>query len=348
MKKPKINTMKELSAAIGVSRPTLSRYFQDPDSVSPSSADRIRAGLERVEYVPNFFFTRLNRKSTGLIGVIIPHLNDPFFTSLLDVIELAAMKAGFTIITQSSHGDPETELRATEKLLSMNPDGVLVAPLGVDGNVEAFERLSENVPLVFIDSRLPDGLVNVDFVGTNNEQSIGIMVNFLCRTGEAPVLLGMPRLNSNSLEREAAYTSKMKELGHQPVIVDGSDVEPTWQFEEYAFQVMENHFSRGRLSEATILCANDRLAFGALRAANNHGFFAGGRKSQGPIRIAGHDDNPVSRFMTPSLTTMSQDIEAIGRAAIRTLSARIKNDPSAKESLKIQTFDAVLRVRESA
>ena len=79
--------------AIGVSRPTLSRYFQDADRVSRSSRQRIEAGLEQVEYVPNFFATRMNRKSKGMIGVIIPYLNDLFFTKLMAGIERAVASA---------------------------------------------------------------------------------------------------------------------------------------------------------------------------------------------------------------------------------------------------------------
>ena len=55
MTKPRINTMEELSVAIGVSRPTLSRYFQDPTRVKEKTVKRIEAGLAQVEYIPNFF-----------------------------------------------------------------------------------------------------------------------------------------------------------------------------------------------------------------------------------------------------------------------------------------------------
>ncbi|MCW1950209.1 MAG: LacI family DNA-binding transcriptional regulator, partial [Octadecabacter sp.] len=64
MNKPRIKTMEELSLAIGVSRPTLSRFFQDPTLVKAKTVAKIEKGLEQVEYVPNFFATRLNRKST--------------------------------------------------------------------------------------------------------------------------------------------------------------------------------------------------------------------------------------------------------------------------------------------
>lgn len=340
--------MKELSTAIGISRPTLSRFFQDPEKVSAPSRKKIQQALEKVDYVPNFFFTRLNRKSTGVIGVILPHFNDPFFTSLLDVIELEAMKAGFTIITQGSHGDPEIEARAAEKVLSMNPDGVLVAPLGARESLGTLDRVGQNVPLVFVDSRPSGSMTDIDFVGTNNAQSIGVIVNYLCRTGPPPAFLAMPKLNSNSFEREAAYLAKMDELGHEPLIIDNNGVAPNWRFEEYGFELMEAHFSQGRYCDSTILCANDRLAFGALRAANNHGLFPGARKSETSIRIAGHDDNPVSRFMTPSLTTMAQDVEAIGQAAIRKLAALIEPGSDSQETPRIQLFDATLRLRESA
>lgn len=348
MRKPKINTMEELSTAIGVSRPTLSRYFQDPESVRRSTGEKIRKALEGVEYVPNFFATRMNRKTSGLIGVIIPHLNDLFFTSLLNVIEIAAQEAGFTIITQSSHGDPDTEARAAERLLSMNADGAIVGPLGSHSNVAALGRLSANLPFIFVDSRLPESLPNIDFVGTDNRQSVGIITEYLCRTGDAPVFLGMPPLNSNSLEREAAYLGAMNRLGQGPRVIDSAIKPEGWAFEAYAYQVMDEQFSRGHFVGETILCANDRLAIGALRAANQHGLFFRGRDSRHSIRIAGHDDHPLSRFMTPSLTTVAQDIDAIGRCAVKVLVDRIQGGATAAGAAEIRMFDAVLKVRESA
>ncbi|MEP4803739.1 MAG: LacI family DNA-binding transcriptional regulator, partial [Hyphomicrobiales bacterium] len=167
MSKPRINTMEELSVAIGVSRPTLSRFFQDPSLVKANTIARIEDGLARVEYVPNFFATRLNRKSTGMIGVIIPYLNDLFFTKLLESVEVAAMEAGMTIITQCSHSDPAIEARAAETFMSMNVDGALMAPLGDHSDQAAQLRLKSRLPFVLMDSR-PTTMPNVDFVGTNH------------------------------------------------------------------------------------------------------------------------------------------------------------------------------------
>ena len=343
--KPKINTMEQLSEAIGVSRPTLSRYFQDPQSVRGTTAAKIRQGLDRVDYVPNFFATRLNRKSSGLIGVILPHLNDLFYTNLLEAIERAACEADFTVITQSSHGNAELEAVAIEKLMSMNAEGVIVAPLGETGAVGALARLGTSLPLVFVDSRLPNAMPETDFVGTDNRQSIGVMVEYLCRTGAPPVYLGMPRVNSNSQERERAYRDRMADLGAMAEVIDNAAGREGWAFEAFAHDVMDRHFGRGLYCDATILCANDRLGIGALRAAMRHGLFRPG-ETRPPIRIAGHDDHPLSRFMTPSLTTVSQNKAAIGRAAVQLLIQRMRRDgPSTPVQ---QTFEAVLEIRESA
>lgn len=348
MKKPKINTMEELSAALGISRPTLSRFFHDPASVRGSTSDKIKRGLAQVDYVPNFFATRMNRKQSGLIGVIIPHLKDLFFASLLDVIEVAAMEAGFTIITQSSHGDPSLEARAADTLLSMSADGAIVAPLGADSHIDALARLRTRVPFVFVDSEMPETLPGVAHVGTNNRQSIGLITHYLCRTGDPPAFLGMPRLNSNSLEREAAYIATMDEAGEKPHIISRPITSDGWAFEAYAYTIMNDLFSRGQFTNGTLLCANDRLAIGASRAAHHHSLFSGGSAHEQCFRIAGHDDHPLSRFMTPSLTTVAQDIHSIGQAAVTTLLAQINGIDEPDDRPRDRTFDAVLKVRESA
>jgi DNA-binding LacI/PurR family transcriptional regulator len=345
MAKPEIHTMEELSAAIGVSRPTLSRYFQDPTKVSKSSVERIRRGLEQVEYIPNFFATRMNRKTTGMIGVIIPYLNDLFFTRLLESIERAAMRAGYTVITQCSHSDPEIEARAAETFLSMNVDGAVVAPLGNHSDLNVYERLNSRLPFVLMDSR-PARLAGVDFVGTDHVQSTGLITEYLTRVGGPPVFLAMPRVNFNALEREMAYTSKMEELGLEPTIIGMESLNAEGHFEAHGLAVLDHYFSKGDFIDASILCANDRVAIGALRAAAQHGLEPGTLR-RGGLRIAGHDDYPLSEFMIPTLTTVAQNVQAIGQAAVDRLIEKLRVEkPQSNQT--VQLMDGVLKVRQSA
>ncbi len=343
--KQRIDTMEELAVAIGVSRPTLSRYFQDPDRVSRSSRERIAEGLEQVEYVPNFFATRMNRKSTGMIGVIIPYLNDLFFTKLLEAIERAAMDEGFTVITQCSHSDPAIEARAAETFMSMNVDGALVVPLGNQSDMKVHGRLQARLPFVLVDSR-PETMPHVDFVGTNHGQSTGLAVEYLCRVGPPPVFLAMPRVNFNAMERERAYIAAMDYLGHEPRVIGVEAVEGDWLYEAHGQAVLDREFGAGRLLDASILCVNDRVAIGALRSAASHGLEPGGQR-RGGLRIMGHDDYPICPYLTPSLTTVAQNVDAIGHAAVSRLAGLVKaQDDDGAHFVRL--FDGDLKIRQSA
>lgn len=344
MSKPRIDTMEELSAAIGVSRPTLSRFFQDSSRLKRSTVARIEAGLAQVEYVPNFFATRMNRKSTGLIGVIVPYLNDLFFTKLLEAVEVAAMDAGMTVITQCSHSDPAIEARAAQTLMSMNVDGALVAPLGDHSDQSVQMRLKSRMPFVMMDSR-PRTMRDVDFVGSNHVQSTGLITDYLCRVGPPPVFLAMPRVNFNAREREAAYIARMEQLGFVPEVIGTEHTTQDGHFEAHGEAVLDGEFGQGRLTTRSILCANDRLAIGAIRAAARHGLLPG-RQVEGGLRIAGHDDYPLCPYLNPALTTVAQDTSAIGRKAVSRLLEIIAGGTEAR-SPEITLFDGSLEIRES-
>lgn len=343
--KKRIDTMEELAVAIGVSRPTLSRYFQDPARVSKTSRTRIAQGLERVEYVPNFFATRLNRKTTGMIGVIIPYLNDLFFTKLLESIERAAMEAGFTVITQCSHSDPLIEARAAETFMSMSVDGALVAPLGNHSDMKVHERLRARMPFMLFDSR-PKNMPNVDFVGSNHDQSTGLAVEYLCRVGAPPVFLAMPRVNFNAMERENAYIARMRQLGHEPHIIGTEITQDNGLYEAHGQAIMDSEFAAGRLLDASILCVNDRVAIGALRAAASHRLEPGARRTGG-LRIMGHDDYPLCPYTVPSLTTVAQNVEEIGRTAVSRIVGAIHAQKIPEEQF-VKLLDGEIKVRGSA
>ncbi len=345
MTKPRINTMEDLSIAIGVSRPTLSRYFQNSGLVKEKTVARIEEGLARVEYVPNFFATRLNRKSTGMIGVIIPYLNDLFFTKLLQSVEEAAMDAGLTVITQCSHSDPAIEARAAETFMSMSVDGALMAPLGDHSDQIVQRRLQSRLPFVLMDSR-PKTMPDVDFVGTNHVQSTGLLVDYLCRIGQPPVFVAMPRVNFNAYEREVAYVARMQTLGHQPHIIGTELVPGRGPFEDHGEAILDAEFGSGRLTDRSIICVNDRVAIGAIRAAARHGLVPG-RLPQGGLRIAGHDDYPLAPFLNPSLTTVAQNTDAIGKKAVSRLLQLISGGPTS-QTPEITLFDGRIILRESA
>jgi len=346
-KMKQIKTMEELSVEIGVSRPTLSKYFADQSSVRASMRARIEKGLSEVDYIPNFFARNMNRRNTRLFGVVIPHVNDFYFMELLEEIEQRAKELDYSILIQNSHDDPQKELLAVENFRSMNAEGILVAPVGSKENTSQFKRLQGQLPLVFVDARCPGLEKEFPFVGTDNRQSIHLMVDYLSRSGKPPVFLSMPAVaNSNAVEREAGYDSRMVELGFEPKVLSGDWKDDCSNFEAYAYELMKGLFARGEYLDSTILCANDRLAMGVLRAGNEAGLFGGSSDQQGGLRVAGHDDHALSSYVWPSLTTVSQDVKQIARTAVDCL-RDLAQDGSAPAPVE-HLFKVQLQLRDSA
>lgn len=338
----KIKNMEELAAVSGVSRPTLSKYFNRPDSVRPTTRARIEEALERHDYRPNVYAINQNRRTTRNVGVVVPNLSDPFFTELGRAIELACLEAGYSPIVLSSHGRPAQEVENLESLLALKPAGVLLAPFGRASDAAIVERFSKDVPLVLFDANI-DG-VGEGFVGTNNAQSIDLMVEYLCRSGEPPCFLEMRNpSNPNANKRRQAYLESMKRHGHSAQVLRASG--EGWDFEQIGFEEGGRMLAAGAFDTNTVLCSNDRLAIGFLAAAFKHGVRVGVGAGF-DLRIAGHDDHPFSRFTCPTLTTIAQDYAAIAERAARTLIEIVEGGGGDQRAETL--YEGRLVMRESA
>lgn len=310
----KIRNMAEFAIVSGISRPTVSKYFNDPSSVRASTRERIEKALERFDYRPNIFAINQNRRMTKNIGIVVPYLADPFFAEIARRIERRCIFEGLRPTLFSAHGEQKLENEILDNLRQLKPGGVLLAPLGRRSDRSAVERFCKDVPTILFDSNL-DG-VGAAFVGSDNFQSVPMMVDYLCRTGEPPVFFEMPSVNPNANKRRNAYVQGMTLLGHEPQVirVDGDG----WEFEQFGYAGAKKLIANGGLPTKTVLCSNDRLAIGFLAAACESGL----RVGHGPgcdLRVAGHDDHPYSRFTCPSLTTVAQDYESISEHSVEKL-----------------------------
>jgi DNA-binding LacI/PurR family transcriptional regulator len=337
----RVKTMEEFAEASGISRPTVSKYFHDPESVRKTTRGRIEAALEQYDYRPNIFAINQNRKLTKTIGIVVPYLADPFFAEIVRKIERLCIRAGFWPILFSAHGQQSLENNALSTLQSLRPAGALIAPLGRNSDFESVQKFTEEVPTVIIDSNVNVGEA---FVGSNNFQSIGLMVDYLCRTGEPPCFFEMPPVNPNANKRRDAYAQSMERLGHQPKVIQvaGSG----WEFEKIGLEEGIRLISERSLPSETILCSNDRLAVGLIAAAYQKGL----RVGHGPgcaLRIAGHDDHPWSQFTCPPLTTVSQDYTAITERSVQILFELIEGGKLQGDRPEI-LFDGRLVMRSSA
>ena len=340
MSSRKIKNMEEFAAVSGISRPTLSKFFNDPTSVRSSTRKRVEAALDRYDYRPNLYAMNQNRRLTKNIGVVVPHLADPFFAKIARTIEEHILRQGFRPVLLGSHGSPEMELENLENLRMLKPAGVLLAAFGRSSDHAQIQTFTEEVPTVLFDANIEK--VGKAFIGSNNEQSVDLIVDYLCRTGEPPAFFEMKDpMNPNAYKRRAAYVRAMERLGQTPHLIQvGGE---GWEFEEIGFREGTRVIRDRSLPSKTILCSNDRLAIGLLSAIFEAGMSVGIEAGH-DFRVAGHDDHPFSRFTCPRLTTVSQDYEAIAEKSATTLLALIEADDSL-DSRTETLFDGKLVLR---
>lgn len=339
----KIRNMEEFAAFSGISRPTVSKYFNDPQSVRPATREKIEDALSRCDYRPNIFAINQNRKLTKNLGIVVPYLADPFFAEIARRIETRVLAAGYRPILRSSHGDPELELENLTTLQTLKCAGVLLAPLGRTSDRSAIERFCADVPTVIFDANLEG--VGDAFIGHNNQQATALMVDYLTRTGESPVFFEMlTPPNPNAGKRRAAYLEAMNRLGHEPQIiqVEGEG----WELEEIGYRGGRRALDRRELSRKTVFCSNDRLAIGFLAAAFESGLRVG-IEPDCTLRVAGHDNHPFSRFTCPRLTTISHNYDAIARGSVEAVLAMIDGGDQAAQR-QTTFFDGELIMRASA
>ena len=284
-----------------------------------------------------------NRRTTKNIGIIVPYLADPFFTEIGQAVEMACIDAGYSPILLSSHGNPELEKENLKSLRSLKPAGVLLAPFGRTSDRKTIQKFSQEVPLVLFDANISE--TGEAFVGMDNFQSIGLIVEYLCRSGEPPCFFEMKTpSNPNAIKRRQAYQESMGRHGFPAHIFQAEGEQ--WNFEEIGKVEGGGFLSKKVFPTNTVLCSNDRLAIGMLSAAYELGIKVGlGRDCS--LRIAGHDDHPFSRYTCPPLTTIAQDYAAIAERAARTLFRIIEADNP--PSMRMETFfDGKLVMRDSA
>ncbi|MEM1301294.1 MAG: LacI family DNA-binding transcriptional regulator [Pseudomonadota bacterium] len=339
----KIKNMEDFAAVSGISRPTVSKYFNDPDSVRATTRKRIEAALERYDYRPNIYAVNQNRRRTKNIGLVIPNLTDPFFAAIARTMEGLILQAGYNPLLLSSHGGPDQELSNLDSLRAIKPAGVLLAPLGRASDNAGVAAFASEIPTVLFDANLEG--VGEAFFGSDNTQSISLIVNYLCRTGEPPTFFEMDNpINPNAYRRRAAYEAAMTDLGRRPefIRVDGDG----WDFEEIGFREGKRVIEEGLSPTNTLLCSNDRLAIGVLSAAFESGIKVGLGPDCG-LRVAGHDDHPFARYTCPSLTTIAQDYGAIGARSVETILTLIENGKPDGDR-EVTLFEGRLVMRGSA
>ena len=144
--------IKDIAKKTGLSLATISRVFNDSDLVSNKTKEKVLRVAKELDYQPNQMAAALRSGKSKIIGVIVPEINNPFFSAIINGIELNASKLGYSIIIAQSHESSRKENKAIQSLLKLNVEGILISISKQTNYLPILDKIkSDKVPIVFFD-----------------------------------------------------------------------------------------------------------------------------------------------------------------------------------------------------
>lgn len=326
-------TIRDVATEAGVSTATVSRVLAEFDGVTDEARERVHHAIAKLDYHPNRLARGLRQGRRKVIGVIIPDLQNPFFTGVVHGVEGALYLAGYTLLLAHSDGQAEREQVQLGLLRGEGIAGLVFMPGNRPGaNYEALR--SWDIPVVAVD-RCP-GKLEVDLVSSNNREGMRQATSHLLGLGyKAIALLNGPASIDVTEERLGGYLDALRSAGVavQESLIINSDFR-----QEGGYAAMNRFLNLAKPPRAVVV-ANNLMTLGALQAIHERGI-----RIPDDIAVVGFDDMPWATSLRPPLTAVAQSPEELGRAAAQLLMERIK-DP--KRLVRQVVLPTHLNVRAS-
>jgi DNA-binding LacI/PurR family transcriptional regulator len=290
--------------------------------VSDETRRRVEKVVAELDYRPNLLARNLKRGRTGLLALVVPELDVPYFSELARAVIAEARGYGYTVVVDQTDGEPDREreliVRGASAALF---DGVILSPLSLS-HADLAGRDATN-PLVLLGERIAEG--PYDHVAIDNVAAAYAATGHL-------IDLGHRRIAAvGDQPYDTGETARLRARGYRRAHADrGLTVE-----ESLVVRTPRFHRSDGAAAMADLLdhpggppdavfCFNDLLALGAIRTLLSFGL-----RVPEDIAVVGFDDIEAGRYSTPTLTTISPDKARIARLAVERLVARVGQDPAA-------------------
>lgn len=341
-------TLRTIADKVGVSRMTVSNAFSRPDQLSPALRDRILTAAEELGYVgPDPSARALARGTTGAVGVLLTEslrlaFTDEVATGFLSAVADALAPTGLALTLLTGSSDHGAVIPARDVAI----DGALVYSCDADSPGTAW-LIRRNLPLVFVDQVPAAGRssVNIDDRGGARAAAqhlvdlghhrIAIITSDI--HGPYGLLddLGRSGRGRVAKERVLGWLDALESAGIRPVVVR----EPTYSPE--ADRAAAALLLDADQPPTAILCHSDAIAQSVVTTAQDRGL-----RVPEDLSVVGFDDSPLAARMRPALTTIRQDLQDKGRAAIAALTAQL--DPAhADDPPSAIVLPTQLIVRES-
>ena len=327
-------TLKDVAREAQVSTATVSRVINGHGNVSEATRERILGVAERLRYVPDSAARSLSTGLTRTIGVLLPDLYGEFFSEIIRGIDQAARARGLHLLLSGVHGSAE-EAALAIRALRGRVDGLLIMSPYADAAFLA-EHSAADTPVVLMNTPVR-GFGHSAF-SVDNRGGARVMVSHLAAVGHRRIaFICGPENNFDATERLAGYREALRALGLEA----GERVLPGDFSEESGYRAAQSLLARqgGEWPDA-VFAANDMMALGSLFAFNEAGVGV-----PADIALAGVDDIPMARFVTPPLTTVRVRMAELGARALERLAAAIEAPDATPAST--ETVSAELVVRES-
>lgn len=329
------SSLKDVAQRAGVSVRTVSNVVNDAPHVSAATRARVQQVLDELDYRPNLAARTLRSGRSGLLGLVVPEIDSPYFGELAGLVADAAERAGATLVVDQTRGDADRERRLLSGPSGQVVDGLLLSPWALSPAEVAGRR--QGLPLVLLGERYDS---TVDHVGVDNVAAARTATAHLIASGRRRIAaLGLqPHLaNSTALQRVTGYREALGAAG-RPVEAQ-LEVPVARLHRADGARAMHSLLALPDPPDA-VFCFTDELALGAMRVAWERGV-----RVPDDLALVGFDDVEDGRWSRPSLSTVSPDKAVLAEVAVARLLARVggSDEPACST-----TTPHTLVVRESS
>lgn len=326
-------TSADVAREAGVSRAAVSRAFTPGASVAPETRRRILAAAAAVGYRPNAIARSLNTRRSGIVGVVITEIANPFYARLLEALGSALQARGLLPLVAVAP-DPGATDELLAHLLSYQVDGVVVASAMLSSHIAA-RCAAARTPVVLVDRRAGEHGAHAAVVGADNVGGGRMVAALLAASGHRrPAFLAGIEATSTSRERERGFVAGL--AAHGLVLA----ARATGGFSYAGGRAAARRLLARPDRPDAVFCANDEMALGVMDAARTEL----GLGIPEDLSVVGFDDTPPAGLAAYGLTTVAQDVARLAAAAV----AALQDRPGARRGPARARIPCRLVLRRSA
>jgi DNA-binding LacI/PurR family transcriptional regulator len=329
--KVKLSTIAE---SLGLSTATISLALRDSPLVASETREKIKEQARALGYIYNRRAASLRTSKSGIIGVVVHDVMNPFYGEILKAIESELDRSRQTFLLSNHYDSVEKQRTFLETLLQLGSDGVIMSP-AIGTPLEDLRLAEDNgMPAVLV-ARSMEGADMPTFRG-DDSYGISLATNHLISLGHRCIaMVGGTDQTSTGRDRYQGYVNALRKAG---IEVDPNLRIPGPRTMQAGFEAAVNFLSLPEKPTAAV-CWNDLVAIGLMNGVSRAGFTVGQ-----DISITGYDDLQDASIATPALTTVSNGQAEVGRMAARALLDRLAGS---HEPDGIHLIKPEMRIRQS-